>query len=103
MATLAELVELAFPLLRPGGILVAWKRGDVDDAAGLGGEIAAARRALAAIDPAGSIALEPAVTAGGRAILADLADHCLVIVERGAGTIDPTWPRDPAARRRARW
>ena len=28
VASLAELVELAFPLLAPGGILVAWKRGD---------------------------------------------------------------------------
>ena len=27
VASLAELVELAFPLLAPGGVLVAWKRG----------------------------------------------------------------------------
>ena len=31
-AALAELVELAFPLLAPGGVLVAWKRGDPSDA-----------------------------------------------------------------------
>ena len=30
VAGLAELIELAFPLLEPGGTLVAWKRGDLD-------------------------------------------------------------------------
>ena len=30
VASTADLVELAFPLLEPGGILVAWKRGDLD-------------------------------------------------------------------------
>ena len=40
---LDELVELSFPLLVPGGILIAWKRGDIED------EIGAARLALASL------------------------------------------------------
>ncbi len=106
VASLAELVELAFPLLRPGGVLVAWKRGRVDDPAGLGGEIGAARRALGRIDPDGQVTVEPALGDGGggvRTNLAELADHRLVIVERGRAAIDPAWPRDPATRRRAPW
>jgi 16S rRNA (guanine527-N7)-methyltransferase len=98
---LAELVEQALPLLRPAGILVAWKRGPVDDPAGLGGELAAARRALAAIDAAGRILVAPAVRPASG--VAALADHVLVVVERGPSPIDPIWPRDPAARRRAPW
>ncbi len=43
VAGLAELVELAFPLLAPGGCLVAWKRGDLTL------ELAAADRAIAAL------------------------------------------------------
>ena len=34
VASLADLVELAFPLLAPGGCLVAWKRGDLGRGAG---------------------------------------------------------------------
>jgi 16S rRNA (guanine527-N7)-methyltransferase len=93
VGSLAELVEQALPLLRPAGILVAWKRG-------LGGELAAAGRALAAIDPAGRISVQPVPPAPG---VADLAGHVLVVVERGHAPIDPVWPRDPAARRRAPW
>jgi hypothetical protein len=111
VGSLGELIELAFPLIRPGGILVAWKRGEVGDLAGLGGELAAARRALGAIDPAGRIEVVPALTdrargqpQGGKAhSLADLGDHRLVVVERGAGAIAATWPRDPATRRRRAW
>ena len=40
VAATADLVELAFPLLAPGGALVAWKRGDLQ------AELAAAERAL---------------------------------------------------------
>ena len=43
VAGLAELIELAFPLLRPGGILVAWKRGELVE------ELAAGRRAATAL------------------------------------------------------
>ena len=105
VAPLAELIELALPLLMGSGILVAWKRGDVDDPAGLGGEVAAARRALGATDPDGRIEIVAVVPRGdGRAaVLEDLADHRLVIVERGTGPIAATWPRDPATRRRQPW
>ena len=101
VGSLADLVEQALPLLRPAGILVAWKRGPVDDPAGLGGELAAARRALATIDPAGRISVEAAVAPASG--IPDLADHLLVTVERGPSPIDPGWPRDPAARRRTPW
>jgi 16S rRNA (guanine527-N7)-methyltransferase len=105
VAPLAELAELALPLLRPGGILVAWKRGDPADPEGLGGELSAARLAVDAIDPGGRIevvrALRQDAERGGG--LEDLAAHQLVVIERGQGTIAREWPRDPAARRRSPW
>ena len=111
VASLADLVELALPLLRPGGVLVAWKRGDAVDLAGFGGELVAGRRALAEIDPGGHIEVGPALAvriaqAGDRAGLAELAglaglaDHRLVVVERSDDPIAGSWPRDPATRRR---
>jgi 16S rRNA (guanine527-N7)-methyltransferase len=103
VASVGELVELALPLIRPGGILVAWKRGDPGDPAGLGGELAAARRAIDAIDPAARIEVGPVVTDPGTRSLGAIADHRLVTVERGAGPIAATWPRDPATRRRLPW
>ncbi len=105
VAPLAELTELSLPLLRPGGVLVAWKRGDEADPDGLGGELAAARRALAAIDPAGHIEVVPALgpTRKRTGLLAELADHRLVVVERGRGSIAREWPREPAVRRRGPW
>ena len=66
VAGLAELVELAFPLLEPGGVLVAWKRGDID------AELAAAERAIDALG-GGSIEVRP-VTVDG------LHGHRLVVV-----------------------
>lgn len=107
VASLAELIELGLPFLRPGGILVAWKRGPADDPDGLGGELAAGAAAVRAIDPGGRIDVVPAVPRNqpGRAATppADLAEHVLVVVERGRGPIDDGWPRDPAARRRHPW
>jgi len=106
VAPLAELIELALPLLRPGGVLVAWKRGAVDDPSGLGGEVSAARRALGAIDQGGRILVEPApvgLVDSSSGALADLAAHRLVIVERSATTIGEPWPRDPATRKRRPW
>ena len=97
VASLGELVELGLPLLRPGGVLVAWKRGDPADAAGLGAELVAAGRAVAAIDPAARVEV------GSAADHPDLAGHRLVLVERGLGPVGAAWPRDPAARRRAPW
>jgi 16S rRNA (guanine527-N7)-methyltransferase len=84
VASLADLVEVALPLLRPDGVLVAWKRGDV------GEEIDAARGALRALR-AGRPEVVPAGVPG-------LDGHCLVLVPRG-GPIDARFPRDPAERR----
>jgi 16S rRNA (guanine527-N7)-methyltransferase len=107
VASLADLVELSLPLLRAGGVLVAWKSGYPADAAGLGGELAAARRALAEIGD-GAIEVGPSVAelAGGpdgRSAVASIADHRLVVVERGRRPIATAWPRDPAARKRRPW
>ena len=43
VASTADLVELAFPLLAPGGSLIAWKRGELE------AELVAARTAMAAL------------------------------------------------------
>jgi 16S rRNA (guanine527-N7)-methyltransferase len=85
VASLAELVELALPLVAPGGVLVAWKRAPVDD------ELAAGGPALAALR-AGPVSVLPAALPG-------LETHRLVVVPRG-GPIDPRFPREPAERRR---
>lgn len=85
VAGLAELVEVALPLVAPGGVLVAWKRAPLDD------ELAAAGPALAALR-AGAVEV---VDAG----LPGLEGHVLVVVPRG-GPIDARFPRDPAERRR---
>lgn len=98
VAPLAELIELALPLLSRGGILVAWKRTDGTGGPGLADELAAGRRALAGIDRDARLDIRPASDA-----VADLAGHRLVVVERGRGPIPATWPRDPAARRRQPW
>jgi len=88
VASTADLVELAFPLLARGGSLVAWKRGD------LSAELAAARRA---IDALGGGALEVHdVTVEG------LTDHRLAIATR-TGVVPDAYPRDPTARRRRPW
>jgi 16S rRNA (guanine527-N7)-methyltransferase len=88
VATLPDLVELAFPLLEPGGVLVAWKRGDID------AELAAAERAVAAM---GGGALEThAVPVGA------LRGHRLVVATKQDGT-PLQFPRDPAVRRRVPW
>jgi 16S rRNA (guanine527-N7)-methyltransferase len=85
VASLPELVELALPLVAPGGVLVAWKRAPLDD------ELAAAGGALEALR-AGPVEVVDAGVAG-------LEAHRLVIVPRG-GSIDARFPRDPAERRR---
>jgi 16S rRNA (guanine527-N7)-methyltransferase len=80
-----ELVELALPLLAPGGVLVAWKREPIGD------ELDAAGPALRALR-AGAVDVVPAGVPG-------LESHRLVIVHRGAAA-DARFPRDPAERRR---
>ena len=88
VAPLAELSELAFPLLMPGGVLVAWKRGD------LAAELAAAERAVAGLGGGGidAVAAPDAILPG----------HRLVIVTKHGRTPE-AYPRDPAPRRRAPW
>ena len=82
---LAELVEIALPLVAPGGILVAWKQEPLE------AELAAAAPALAALR-AGRVTVHQAGVPG-------LEAHRLVVVPRG-GPIDARYPRDPAERRR---
>jgi 16S rRNA (guanine527-N7)-methyltransferase len=88
VADLAELIELSLPLLEPGGMLVAWKRGD------LAAEWAGAERAIDALGGTGLEAM--AVDVPG------LVGHCLVVAT--AGRMAPAaYPRDPGLRRRRPW
>ena len=88
VASLADLVELTFPLLADRGALIAWKRGD------LASETDAARRAIEALG-GGSLAIDDVAIEG-------LAGHRLVIATR-TGSVPDGYPRDPAARRRRPW
>ena len=88
VASLADLVELAFPLLTDRGALVAWKRGDIDR------ELQAARLALAALG-GGSLDVAEVPVDG-------LAEHRLVVATR-TGRVPAAFPRDPAVRRRRPW
>ncbi len=90
VAALPELVELAFPLLAPGGILVAWKR------TGGGAERDRAVLAIAALG-GGSLAITPLPSG-----LAGLEGHVLVTI-RKTGRTGSGWPRPPADRRRRPW
>jgi 16S rRNA (guanine527-N7)-methyltransferase len=104
VAPLAELVELAFPLLAPGGLLIAWKRGEI------GLELSAAQRAIEVLGggslevrPAGDVGQSRQADPAGRDDLADLDGHCLVLVRRGRQPVPAAYPRDPAGRRRRPW
>jgi 16S rRNA (guanine527-N7)-methyltransferase len=88
VASLADLVELALPLLAPEGILVAWKRGD------FAAELQAAERAIAAVG-GGRIEVVPVDVPG-------LVAHRLVVVT-ARGHVPDTYPRDPALRKRRPW
>jgi 16S rRNA (guanine527-N7)-methyltransferase len=88
VASLADLVELAFPLLEPGGCLIAWKRGELEP------ELAAAERAIAALG-GGSLEVQPVEVAG-------LEGHQLVVATARGGAAS-TYPRDPATRKRRPW
>lgn len=88
VAGLADLVELAFPLLRSGGILVAWKRGDLAE------ELAGARRAVDGLG-GGRLEVVPVEVPG-------LAEHQLVVVTR-EGRVPAAYPRDPGLRKRRPW
>jgi 16S rRNA (guanine527-N7)-methyltransferase len=88
VASLADLVELAFPLLADRGSLVAWKRGDIDL------ELAAAHRAIEALG-GGAVDVHDVAVDG-------LGGHRLVVVTR-TGRVPDAFPRDPAVRRRRPW
>jgi 16S rRNA (guanine527-N7)-methyltransferase len=92
VGSLADLVELAMPLLVLGGRLVAWKRGDLAD------ELAAGRRAARALggDPP---VVRPAVRAGS---LPELDGHVLVEIRKARQT-PVGYPRDPRVRRSRPW
>lgn len=85
VTSLAELVELALPLVAPDGVLIAWKRTPLAE------ELAEAAGALEALR-AGPVEVVETGVPG-------LEAHRLVIVPR-AGRIDARFPRDPAERRR---
>lgn len=85
IAPLAELAELALPLVTRGGLLVAWKRRPLD------AELLAAGPAIELLGGAPP-ELVPVTVAG-------LEDHVLVLVEK-VGASPPEYPRDPAQRRR---
>lgn len=109
VGSLAELVELALPLLRPGGRLVAWKR-KVETAAIVGAPPAATPvRTLDRPDLAGELAdaerllprLGGAIDRVVRVGLSGLEDHRLVVVR--SDRLAPTsYPRSPTDRRRDR-
>ena len=88
VASLPELVELAFPLLAPGGLLVAWK------GPGIEAECARAMPALAALGGGTLEVVEAAPPAP--------AGHVLVVC-RKSGRSAPAWPRPPAERVRHPW
>jgi 16S rRNA (guanine527-N7)-methyltransferase len=88
VAPLADLVELALPLTRVGGVLVAWKRLPLDD------ELERARFALGALG-GGPLEVVPSRVAG-------LEDHVLVIATKIRAT-PPGYPRSPTERRRRPW
>ncbi len=90
VAPLPELVELAFPLLLPGGLMLAWKRSDLRD------EQARAVPAIAALG-GGEIEVLPLPIP-----LAGLSDHVLVAIRKG-GRTGSRWPRPPAERKRRPW
>jgi 16S rRNA (guanine527-N7)-methyltransferase len=85
VADLTELAELSMPLIRAGGLLVAWKRWPLD------AELARAERAVRQ--------LGGRVVGCERVAVPGLDDHVLVVVDKVAVT-PPEFPRDPAARRR---
>jgi 16S rRNA (guanine527-N7)-methyltransferase len=85
IAPLAELAELALPLVALGGVLVAWKRRPLD------AELLAAQPAIELLGGAPPKVVP--VTLDG------LGDHVLVLIEKiEASPAD--YPREPAQRRR---
>jgi 16S rRNA (guanine527-N7)-methyltransferase len=85
VATMPALVELALPLVRRGGVLVAWKRDPGDGS--LQSELASAAALLDPLGASRDIQVEPVPVAG-------LDDHRIVLVAKVASTPD-RFPRPP--------
>ncbi|MFN8619708.1 MAG: 16S rRNA (guanine(527)-N(7))-methyltransferase RsmG [Chloroflexota bacterium] len=90
VGTLAELVELAMPLLVPGGLLVCWKR---DDGSGTLVEEVAAAGPIARAVGAGAARVDATPEAA-------VPGHRLVVLRKERPTPD-RFPRTPAERKRA--
>ena len=90
VAALPLLAELALPLVRPGGVFVAWKRDGGDGA--FAAEIEAAMPLLEELGADPNPVVEPVRLAG-------LLDHRLVFVTKRRATPD-RWPRRAPGRRR---
>jgi 16S rRNA (guanine527-N7)-methyltransferase len=88
VGSMAELVELSFPLLAMHGRLIAWKRGDIDR------ELEAAGRAMEGLG-GGTIAVHEVGAYG-------LVGHRLVVATL-TGRVPDAFPREPAVRRRRPW
>ena len=90
VAALPLLAELALPLVRPGGLFVAWKRDGGDGA--LAAEIAAAAPLLEELGADPGPVVEPVRLTG-------LLDHRLVFITKRRATPE-RWPRRVPGRRR---
>ena len=110
VGSLAEVVELAMPMLRPGGRLVAWKRDVETKALGAGSTATAtAVRTVDRPDMAHELAdaerllprLGGAIEGVVRVGLPGLEDHRLVVV-RSEHLAPASYPRSPTERRRDR-
>lgn len=88
VASLADLIELAFPLLSPSGLLVAWKRSEIE---------AERDRAMPALAALGGGTLDVVRVAPPAP-----AGHVLVVC-RKTGRTPAGWPRPPAERVRRPW
>jgi 16S rRNA (guanine527-N7)-methyltransferase len=88
VGSLADLIELGFPLLVQNGSLIAWKRGDIRE------ELDAGRRAIDALG-GGTLEVHDVRVNG-------LVGHRVVIATR-TGAVPAAFPRDPAVRRRRHW
>jgi 16S rRNA (guanine527-N7)-methyltransferase len=88
VASLGDLIELSFPLLARGGVLLAWKRGDLDD------ELRAAERAVASLG-GGHLEVHPTRVAG--------LEHHQVVIATARGGAPDAYPRDPATRKHRPW
>jgi 16S rRNA (guanine527-N7)-methyltransferase len=101
VGSVAECAELGLPLLRPGGLLVCWKRdAPVDEDGGIGRQPAPSRGVAAEVDAA--LALVARLGGGTPEVLdarvPGAPGHRLVLVRKERPT-PAGYPRPPAVRR----